>query len=199
MNFWTDLHNSCSWFSVKLSLRSDSRPLSFLSQPMCVTAVVLIAYRVICSEGRSATGVLTCSWKEVPSNVGVASRNSAGIPQIRCQPSRCSQGWARAAVTACRRAARHNPQEMIRDEMSLTSSPTSLRRRANPTQPLLIPAWWTSRACSFARVDGGWFSVRKKKIGRKRENWRVNVWLRILVLHLLLNAASTIHRTWFIH
>lgn len=82
----------------------------------------------------------------------------------------------RTAVTAWRRAACHNPQEMIRDEMSLTSSSsssTSLRRRADPTQPLLIPAWRTSRACSFARVDEGWYSARKKERGRKereREN-----------------------------
>lgn len=61
---------------------------------------------------------------------------------------------------------------MIRDEMSLTSSPTSLRRRANPTQPLLIPAWRTSRACSFARVDGSWFSVEDRKRGRKRRRER---------------------------
>lgn len=76
----------------------------------------------------------------------------------------------RAAVTAWRRAACHNPQKVIRDEMSLTSSPTSLRRRVKPTQPLLIPAWRTSRACSFARVDEG------SRSERERERERIIGW-----------------------
>lgn len=106
----------------------------------------------------------------------------------------------RPAVTAWSRAVRHNPQEMIRDKMSLTSSPTSLRRRANPTQPLLIPAWRTSRACSFVRVDGGWFSARKKERGRKRgsEGERLAAYSR-LALTAKCNVHNNIERDFYMH
>lgn len=184
-------------FPSKLSPPLDSRSPSLSPRPMCVIVAVFIVShrRIICSKGKSAVKVLTCSWRAVPSGVGAASRSSAETPQTRCRPSpRRSQGRGveqgsvpRAAVTAWRRAACHSPQEMIRDEMSLTSSSTSLRRRADPTQPLLIPAWRTSRACSFARVDGGWYSARKrerereKKRARKLEGERLAVYSRLTV------------------
>lgn len=63
------------------------------------------------------------------------------------------------------------PQETYKGKkMSLTSSSTSVRRRrANARRnPLLIPAWPTSRACSPARVDRG--AASRPERARKRQN-----------------------------
>lgn len=67
------------------------------------------------------------------------------------------------------RAARRPPRKHVRGEkMSLTSSPTS--PRANAKQPLLIPAWGTSRACSLVRGRTGvGFQPKEKKRERQSE------------------------------
>jgi len=102
----------------------------------------------------------------------------------------------RAAVAAWRRAARRPPGTIRGKKMSLTLSTTLLRRRANATQPLLIPAWQTSRACS--RGGGQGLVLEREERNRERKgkvkrelSSRVNVWLHILILHLALNTATT--------
>lgn len=168
-------------FPSKLSSPFDFRSPSLSPRPMCVIVAVFIVSHVVSSVlrvnppwrysrvvGERCLQVLGQPLEVVPKflELAVGHRHD-----VRKGERGVEQGSVlRAAVTAWRRAACHNPQEMIRDEMSLTSSSTSLRRRADPTQPLLIPAWRTSRACSFARVDGGWYSARKRKReGEKRE------------------------------
>lgn len=76
-----------------LPLIPDRRP----SRPdLCVSPSLALLYRIICSEDKFAVEVLTCSWREVLSGVGAASRNSAETPRTRCRPSpRRSRGRAR--------------------------------------------------------------------------------------------------------
>lgn len=169
----------------------------------------LLHHRVICSEDRFvAERILTCSWKAGSSDVGAASRSNVGTPRTRCQPSsRRSQGEQNTGHKAgvgpeggrggleesySSTPRKHTGWKDVADVVADVAS-TPCKRDATPIDSCVVNV---ARLLVRVGVGRGWFSrerwrkrerERKKKVKRELHS-RVNVWLRILILHLALNT-----------
>lgn len=137
-------------FSFKLASPFNSQPLPLSSQTMSqsrsyhVSSVPKAGRRSGYSRvvGERRFQVLGQPLKILPEFLELAVGHRSRRVREMSKIQGTGQGSVpRAAVAAWRRAARRPLGNVRGEKMSLTSSPMSLRRRANATQPLLIPAW----------------------------------------------------------
>lgn len=153
----------------KLAASFNFRPPPFAND---VTVAVLIATSCHLFRGQVCR-VLTCSWKAGPSDVGAASRSSAGTPRTRCQPSsRRSQGEQNAGHKAgvgpeggrdgleesCSSTPRKRTGwEDVADVVADVAS-TPCKRDATP-----IDSCVANVVRLLARVSRGWFLTKEKR------------------------------------
>lgn len=176
--------------------RSDSFATTYVCHPIAVLIVSCIVSSV--SESRSAAGVLTCSWRAVPSGVEAASRSSAGTPRTRCRPSpRRSQGWARYRAGVGPEGGRDGPEE------SCTSTPRKWygmrcrlcrrRRRFDAARTRRNPYWFLRGKRRAPARPRGWTGVGSRPEREKEEEGgrkRVGGWTYLAAYSCLAFTAN---------